>query len=377
MAITPDELPGLVSQLSALVNSPRQGGPTLEMERIAEKILYATRPLPSDPMHRMFPYVDLVLIRLFIDWKVFETIPLDGAISYAQLAKAVDADESILRRYASFLVSRHILVQEDGDRIAHTDVSKLYLPGRQEFNLFTFYYDEMFLSCVKKPEYYAHYGRQKTLWEIAHSRPERLKRVMEAMDTVQHGPMIARTYDFSWLREKLTDPQHQDRIAFVDVGGGKGHMIKDVMRGNPFMPANRMALEDRDEVMKEVAINREPELEGVKLQSHDFHKEQPIKNAFIYFICRCLHNYSDEVSGKMLTHISNAMAPDSRVVIAEMVMEDPPEPLQAMYDFTMIDIGGKERTAKGWSDLAASAGLKVSKIFGSSNEMKIVECVKI
>ncbi|KAI8276305.1 hypothetical protein K4K60_007839 [Colletotrichum sp. SAR11_57] len=381
MAITPSELPGLISQLSALVNSNRDGAPTPEMELIAEKILYATRPYGNDAMNRIYPYVEIVTIRLFMDWGVFENIPDEGTISYAQLAKRVDADESILRRYAWILVARNILIQTGEELLSHSEVSKKYRPGNLEVRLATFYYDEMFLTAVKMPEYFRHYGRReptqqnhtpysyghgepdKTLWEICHKEPARLKRVMDAMDTVTHGPMIGKEYDFSWLKERIADPAQKDRILFVDVGAGKGHITKAILQENPFIPHDRVALEDRDEVMKQVAANPDPGLAGVKLQSHDFHKEQPIKKAFIYFICRCLHNYSDEVSGKMLTHLSQAMGSDSRVLVAEMVMDDPPQPLQAMYDFTMLDIGGKERTAKNWAQMAAGAGLKVNKIY--------------
>ncbi|KAJ0368273.1 hypothetical protein COL26b_010924 [Colletotrichum chrysophilum] len=381
MAITPSELPGLISQLSALVNSNRDGAPTPEMELIAEKILYATRPYGNDAMNRIYPYVEIVTIRLFMDWGVFENIPDEGTISYAQLAKRVDADESILRRYAWILVARNILIQTGEELLSHSEVSKKYRPGNLEVRLATFYYDEMFLTAVKMPEYFRHYGRReptqqnhtpysyghgepdKTLWEICHKEPARLKRVMDAMDTVTHGPMIGKEYDFSWLKERIADPAQKDRILFVDVGAGKGHITKAILQENPFIPHDRVALEDRDEVMKQVVANPDPGLAGVKLQSHDFHKEQPIKKAFIYFICRCLHNYSDEVSGKMLTHLSQAMGSDSRVLVAEMVMDDPPQPLQAMYDFTMLDIGGKERTAKNWAQMAAGAGLKVNKIY--------------
>ncbi|KAF5509911.1 Methyltransferase fsa4 [Colletotrichum fructicola] len=381
MAITPSELPGLISQLSALVNSNRDGAPTPEMELIAEKILYATRPYGNDAMNRIYPYVEIVTIRLFMDWGVFENIPDEGTISYAQLAKRVDADESILRRYAWILVARNILIQTGEELLSHSEVSKKYRPGNLEVRLATFYYDEMFLTAVKMPEYFRHYGRReptqqnhtpysyghgepdKTLWEICHKEPARLKRVMDAMDTVTHGPMIGKEYGFSWLKERIADPAQKDRILFVDVGAGKGHITKAILQENPFIPHDRVALEDRDEVMKQVAANPDPGLAGVKLQSHDFHKEQPIKKAFIYFICRCLHNYSDEVSGKMLTHLSQAMGSDSRVLVAEMVMDDPPQPLQAMYDFTMLDIGGKERTAKNWAQMAAGAGLKVNKIY--------------
>ncbi|KAL0941938.1 o-methyltransferase [Colletotrichum truncatum] len=394
MAIIPNDLPGLVAQLSALVNASRDNVPTPAIEELAEKILWATRPVLPDPMLRMYNYVEIVVLRLFIDWEVFENIPLEGTISYAQLAKKVDADESLLRRYAWALVARRILRQQGEDDIAHTEVSKVYLPGRPERNMFTFYYDEMFSTCVKMPAFYSHYGRheprsqnhtpysfghgqpEKTLWEICHQQPERLNRVMEAMDTAQHGPTLAGSYDFTWLRGKISSEQHRDRILFVDVGGGKGHITKAVLQQNLFIPHGRAVLEDREEVIQQVMSNRDPGLSDVKLQAHNFHDKQPIENALVYFICRCLHNYSDDVSANILTRLSNAMAPDSKVLIAETVMDNPPMAMQSMFDFTMINIGGKERTLKGWTELAARAGLKVENVYGRGQFIQIIECVK-
>lgn len=157
MAITPNELPGLISQLSALVNSNRDGAPTPEMELIAEKILYATRPYGNDAMNRIYPYVEIVTIRLFMDWGVFENIPDEGTIPYAQLAKRVDADEAILSkheiwalrrlfhedldlpgRYAWILVARNILIQTGEELLSHSEVSKKYRPGNLEVRLATF-----------------------------------------------------------------------------------------------------------------------------------------------------------------------------------------------------------------------------------------------
>lgn len=69
------------------------------------------------------------------------------------------------------------------------------------------------------------------------------------------------------------------------------------------------------------------------------------------------------------------MAADSKVVIAEYVLPNPPSPLGAMTDFGMLEIGGKERTAQDWAALVARAGLKIEKIYGLDKKMQAIECV--
>lgn len=98
MAIHPNELPGLVAQMSALVNSSQGSTPNAAMQDLAEKILFATRPNMIDPLQRAYHVIDTLAIRLLIDWKVFDAIPLEGAVSYADLASKVDADEIILSK---------------------------------------------------------------------------------------------------------------------------------------------------------------------------------------------------------------------------------------------------------------------------------------
>lgn len=98
--------------------------------------------------------------------------------------------------------------------------------------------------------------------------------------------------------------------------------------------------------------------------------------ALIYWIRRCLHDYGDDVCVMMLTQLSDAMASDSKVLISEMVMSNPPDPLAAMNDFGMLEIGGKERTADDWAELVARAGLKVEGIHGLDKKMQVIECIK-
>ncbi|KAF6796385.1 o-methyltransferase [Colletotrichum sojae] len=395
MAIQPNELPGLVDQMSAMVNSPQGSTPNEAMQDLAEKILFATRPHMMDPMKRTFHVIDMLVIRVLMSWKAFDAIPLEGAVSYADLASKVDAEESILKRLVWVMVSRRILTQVGENLVAHTDISREYRQGTQQSYLFLFYYDEILASCIKMPEYFARYGRReplaqthtpfsfghgepgKTVWEIAHESPERLRRVMEAMGSVQLGPMVAASYDFGWVRGRVAEAEERDRVLFVDVGGGKGHVTKAVLAQNAFIPRHRAVLEDREEVVRAVAEAGEPGLEGVRLQGHDFHNQQPVKNALIYFICRCIHDYGDETAVKMMRHLRDAMAPDSKLLIAECVMSDPPTSFETMMDFTMIDLGGKERTAKEWAELAARAGMRVENIHGVGREIQVVECVKV
>jgi hypothetical protein len=101
--------------------------------------------------------------------------------------------------------------------------------------------------------------------------------------------------------------------------------------------------------------------------------------ALIYWIRRCLHNYGDEVSINILSIIAVAMTDDSKVLIGEDIMGNPPYYTETMLDLMMMGFGGKERTLECWKDVISKAGLKLSSISrgkGPWKNMAVIECVK-
>jgi hypothetical protein len=91
-----------------------------------------------------------------------------------------------------------------------------------------------------------------------------------------------------------------------------------------------------------------------------------------------LHDYSDERCVGILKHLSDAAAPDSRILITEQILTNPPSMLNAQTDICMLGIGGKERGEKVFKELAAASGLKVLGFYkAKGTEVGVVECMKI
>jgi hypothetical protein len=103
-----------------------------------------------------------------------------------------------------------------------------------------------------------------------------------------------------------------------------------------------------------------------------------LPDAHIYYLRRIIHNWQDAECRKILQHIADAMAPDSRLLIAEMVVPPMPEGIDKTaywMDFCMLIIGGKERSEKEFSNLLDSAGLKLVKIWRSEvGNQTVIEC---
>ncbi|KAK3901633.1 O-methyltransferase-domain-containing protein, partial [Staphylotrichum tortipilum] len=101
--------------------------------------------------------------------------------------------------------------------------------------------------------------------------------------------------------------------------------------------------------------------------------------ALVYYIRRCLHDYPDRTCITILSHIVNAMAPDSRLLIAEHLLPASPTPSpstahKSMIDLAMLTIAGKERTLEDFKALVALAGLRVTQV-AQMEGVGVVECM--
>lgn len=81
-----------------------------------------------------------------------------------------------------------------------------------------------------------------------------------------------------------------------------------------------------------------------------------------------MHNWPDAECSKILANTASAMAPDSRLFIAEMVvpeLTDSGDDTVYWMDLAMLVIGGRERSEKDFRSLFDSAGLQLIKIWKS------------
>lgn len=75
-----------------------------------------------------------------------------------------------------------------------------------------------------------------------------------------------------------------------------------------------------------------------------------------------MHDYADPVCINILSQIAKAMAPDSRVLICDMVIPQRVNEAtfaSAVLDQAVMSMGGKERTEDGFKKLFEAAGLEL------------------
>ena len=116
---------------------------------------------------------------------------------------------------------------------------------------------------------------EETVWQVMNRDPARMKNFMVSMAAMEHTWPVLGTYDLSWALSQAEKSPHRPLV--VDVGGGKGHCLKDIVKATPGLPMERCVLEDLPEVLGEVQKLEDPALRGARLVTVDFHKEQPVK----------------------------------------------------------------------------------------------------
>ncbi|KHO00652.1 O-methyltransferase [Metarhizium album ARSEF 1941] len=370
----------LLSSADALRANPTTKQDHVEIIQSAYSLLVELKEPMDNVMDQMISLSKFVAMRLFIKWRLFDKIPANGAISYEKLAGCVQAEPGLIARFGSALVANGVLREVEKGAVAHTVQSEALLSGNPINALICLSFDAHLRTVARLPDYFGKFGLGQplgrentpitftvgnaslTIWEHMNRSPEMKKTFMLAMQAMSTGHGIIGDYSFKWVVDKIDESQ--DRPLVVDVGGGKGHALEAIVAATG-LPMERCVLEDLEPVLELVRSQAEGPIKNAQLIGLDFHTEQPVKGAVVYYIRRCLHDYGDADCIKILKQISAAMAPDSRILIVESVLGDQPSPVSVANDILMMMLGGKERTLEEFESIMVEADLVIEKLWWS------------
>ena len=248
------------------------------------------------------------------------------------------------------------------------------------------------LDPNQSPFSWANDREGKNFYEVLLEFPDRLARFNRGMMTQEAQARILGIFPFTQVAKELdrTDPE---RAFIVDVAGGRGQSLVaikgelDTIGGSEL---GKWILQERKAVLDSIPDDELPRIEKMPI---DFFDPQPVKresiysnhfpaltytpDAHIYYLRRIMHNWQDKEAIKILKHIADAMAPDSRLLIGEMVVPEHAGVNKYVYmmDLCMLVIGGKERSETDFSKLVESAGLRLVKVWASkTGNQCLIEC---
>lgn len=239
--------------------------------------------------------MELVAIRTLISLNVFRHFPEQGSISSHELALKVGAEESLLLRLLRMVASAGIVEQLPTKTFAHTKFSKAYAADIGTGIAFQVFYDESFQPLTRLHQYlkeknflepnelehspalWATGNEGQAYWDIMQADPERLAAFQKGMRASQKYLSSTGPYDFGHLVQNAGE-----RPVLVDVGGGQGQTISEILKTHPVIPADQVILQDLPKVV-EAARESTSLPEGVQIQDYDYNDLQPVKGKNNHF----------------------------------------------------------------------------------------------
>ncbi len=206
----------------------------------------------------------------------------------------------------------------------------------------------------------------KSLFEYLRDNPGMATFFSETMVGF-HGrepPAVAEAYDFSGIG------------SLVDVGGATGNMIGHVLKRHPSVNG---VLYDLPHVVADAPALLESHgvADRVQILSGSFFESVP-KGHDAYLVSHIIHDWDDGENATILKNIREAMKPDGKLLIVEMVLPEGDEPhMGKMLDMMMMLVpGGEERTAAEYAELLEPNGFRVTRVVPTDSAVSVVEAVR-
>jgi hypothetical protein len=182
-----------------------------------------------------------------------------------------------------------------------------------------------------------------------------------------HGrepPAVAEAYDFSGVG------------SLVDVGGASGNMLGHVLSRHPHVHG---VLYD----LPHVVVDAPPLLasfgvaDRVTIESGSFFDAVPTGHD-AYLLSHIIHDWDDGENATILGNVREAMKPDGKLLLVEMVLPESDAPhMGKMLDMMMMLVpGGEERTPSEYAALLEPNGFRVERVVPTNSAVSVVEAVR-
>lgn len=177
-----------------------------------------------------------------------------------------------------------------------------------------------------------HLGEEKHLWEVVTSSSTRAKRFGTAMKGFSTGEGYEINHlvsNYPW--SQFADPTSNPNPTIVDVGGSLGFAAAAIAQSHPSL---QFVVQDLAKVYADTDPKAKLPAEvrdRIRFMAHDFFEPQPVKDADVYLIRWCMHNWSDKYAIKILRALIPGLKKGARVVINDGVLPEPKAPTASWH----------------------------------------------
>jgi hypothetical protein len=269
----------------------------------------------------------------------------DGPQPVAELARGAGVDPDALHRVLRALASDGVFAEDEPGIFCNTDASNMLRDeGWPEFaHLFGGVFYEAVAPLDQAvangaPTFAEVFGAEFWPWLAEHA--DERSRFDRAMGAGRAGPA-----------ERLAALDWRDGEVVVDIGGGNGTLLVELLRRRPELCGIVFDLPETD---------RDEAVLGDRIEFVEGSFFEGVPRGDTYVMSGILHDWDDERAGAILSTIRTAAPVGARVLVTESVVAPGNEPNGAKWlDLLMLVLaGGRERTEPEWRRLLERAGLE-------------------
>lgn len=294
-----------------------------------------------------------------------------GPKTIEELAQLSQANPQALYRLMHMLSGFGVFEEIKKDLFANTDASLLLVKNRPDsLHALSLFYGEDISQSMKELLHCVHTNIpafqlqfQQPVFSYFKENPERASLFQEAMKEKSMAVIQSAlsAYDFSRFK------------SVYDIGGGHGQFLKALTQ---YYPKVNGLLFELPEVIRSLEKRGEEFLRS-KLTAGNFFEEVP-KGGDAYILKSVLHDWEDAQAEKILTNCYQAMHPESKLLLVEVVLQPKDQSLYAnCMDVLMLAItGGKERSLSSFEQMLEKTGFVLEKVYPTGTEFSILEARK-
>jgi SAM-dependent methyltransferase len=290
-----------------------------------------------------------------------------GTTAIDQLAAASGADADSLHRVLRHLVSKGVFEEPEPGQFALNEIARSLLDNSSRFLDLDGFGGRMarvwgtLLSAVRtgRPAYHEAFGCE--FWGDLDAHPEIAASFDGLMGPAGHGvpdPQV------------LLDANGWESVrTVVDVGGGTGALLAEVLRARPALRGTLVDL-PRTVARSNDVFQAAGVADRVTLAGQSFFDPLPA-GCDLYLLKSVLSDWPDREAQNILRRIADAARPSGRVMILNGVTPDQTASPELLM---MVLVGGRDRTLGEFTELAREAGLEVRASGRTTSGRFVVEC---
>ncbi|ROT39597.1 S-adenosyl-L-methionine-dependent methyltransferase [Sodiomyces alkalinus F11] len=328
----------------------------------------------NDTVHRYgYLHLQTAAVKTGFDLGLFRFISAsEGPVTVSQIADKTGADPLFLSRFLSYLASTGAVKEVAKDEFAANNVTKNLAEKVTEAGVSHCFETigpqyQAIPAFLKKTNYKNPSDEMHTVFQDAWKTDKHAFAWFTdhpgQLDYFNDYMAFRREPALSWLTVYPVEQETQNwdgtRPVYVNVGGGIGHQCAQFKEKYPHIPGP-VILQDLPH-----SIAKALPTPGVENTAHNFFEPQPVRGAKFYFARGVLHNHPDHKVRVLLGNIKSAMAPDSVILLDEMVLpETGVNSYAAAMDLTMMSaFASMERSEAQWRTIIEDVGLKLVKTY--------------